>query len=138
MMKNRVEPRHHDGHGLNDRIEIYADDRDNNGASHAYRIVIDITGSRLAIESGCTGKTDEPVARIQFQHGPRELDESTPGCTEAALYAVLIDRLESFQEGPFACHENAQQLEHLYAALALTKARADERASRGVLGKNET
>ncbi len=136
----RIDPIHHDGHGLNDRIEVYADERDHakgGGASHNYRIAIDITGSRLAVESGCTGKTDETVATIQFQHGPRNEDDSKPGITEAALYAVLIDRLEAFQAGPFACSSNAHQLAHLRDALRLTRERVDERAERGVLGYNK-
>ena len=75
-----------------------------------------------------------PLARIQFQHGPRLADGSTPGITEAVLYAILIDRLEGFQAGPLACAANEEQLTHLRACLAAAKARADERAARGVLG----
>ena len=42
-------------------------------------------------------KTFDTVATIQFQRGPRNVEGSTPGITEAVLYAVLIDRLEGFQ-----------------------------------------
>lgn len=122
---------HHDGHGLNDLIDIDHDDRDpfGGGASHRYTVTL-------------SGSTDpywaaNPLARIQFQHGPRKDPKSKPGITEAVLYAILIDRLEAFQSGPFACRENEEQLDHLRACLASTKARADERAARGVLGKNE-
>lgn len=116
--------RHHDGHGLNESITLIADAKDTEtggGASHHYQM--DIEGS--------------PVGFLQFQHGPRHVEGSTPGITEAVLLAVLIDRLEGFQAGPYACAENAVQLEHLRAALDATKARADERAKRNVLGKNE-
>lgn len=113
---------HHDGHGLNESIEIGADPQDPNGggASHDY------TFTMGGVE----------VGRVQFQHGPRQEPGSTPGITEAALLAVLLDRLTAFQAGPYPCEENAEQIKHLEAALALTKKRADERAARQVLGKN--
>jgi len=113
--------KHHDGHGLNESINILADDPDQSGASHVYM------GS---IEAA-------PVLTLQFQKGPRGELGSTPGVTEAAVLAVLIDRLKGFQEGPYACKENAIILSGLEDCLHWTKARADERASRGVLGKNE-
>lgn len=130
---------HHDGHGLNDLMEIRADDRHpvNGNASHRYHVVMDITGTAAAIAAGCTGKTDDMVADVQFQFGPRKEPGSVPGCTEAVLMAILIDRLEGFQSGPYACVENDEQLIHLRAALAATRKRADARAARGVLGKNE-
>lgn len=113
---------HHDGHGLNDSIAIYADDRDANagGASHEYECFIGA----------------EQVANIQFQHGARHEPTSTAGITEAVLLSILIDRLRDFQAGPFACRENAIQITHLEETLHWTRARADARAKRGVLGKN--
>lgn len=114
---------HHDGHGLNESIVLFSDQPDPNagGASHTYIATID----------------GHEVARIQFQHGPRNEPESTPGVTEAVLYAILIDRLKGFQAGPYSCRENAIQLTHLEESLHWTKARADERAKRGVLGRNQ-
>jgi len=113
---------HHDGHGLNESILIEADPQDPNagGASHEYWFTMEGAG----------------VGRIQFQHGPRHEPGSTPGITEGVLLAVLLDRLTAFQAGPYPCEENAEQIKHLEAALALTKKRADERAARMVLGKN--
>lgn len=113
---------HFDGHGLNESLLIETDAPDPNagGAAHLYDFAV----------SGVV------VGRIQFQHGPRAVEGSTPGVTEAAVLAVLIDRLESFQAGPYACEENTTTLHHLDAALRSVKARADARAKRGVLGKN--
>ena len=62
---------------------------------------------------------------------------STPGITENVLLAILIDRLMGFQAGPYACGENGSALAYLKAALSTLKARSDERAARGVLGKSE-
>jgi hypothetical protein len=114
---------HHDGLGLNDLITLVCDAHDPNsgGASHEYMATI---GDRTA-------------ARIAFQHGPRHEPGSTPGITDAVLLVVLIDRLEGFQAGPYACVENDEQLFHLRAALDATQSRARERATRGVLGKNQ-
>lgn len=111
---------HHDGHGLNEAILIEADapDWDAGGASHRYECTI----------------AGADAARIQFQHGPRHVAGSTPGVTEATLLAILIDRLEGFQAGPYACAENDTVLSHLDGALKAVKARADARAARGVLG----
>lgn len=109
---------HHDGHGLNESIEIVADAPGHGGASHLYELSIDGT----------------PIADIQFQKGPRNVKGSTPGATEAALAAVLIDRLQAFQAGAYACHENEMALQMLRGALGFMKARADARAERGVLG----
>ncbi len=121
---------HEDGLGLNDRLRIHADERDPNGggASHDYGVYYDLSGN---------GDHLLKVASIQFQHGPREAEGSVPGVTEAVLYAILIDRLEGFQAGPFACGENQRQLELLRECMAMTRDRAIMRAHRGVLGKNK-
>lgn len=111
---------HHDGHGLNESIEITTDEPDGSGAAHYYDLLI---GGDL-------------IGKIQFQKGPRNVEGSTPGATEAAILAVLIDRLRGFQAGPYSCRENAIQLTKLEEVLHWTKARADARAKRGVLGQN--
>lgn len=112
---------HHDGHGLNESIDLRADDADESGASHSYR--------------GRIGET--VVLDVQFQRGPRNVPGSIAGATEAALLAILIDRIEGFESGPFRCYENVEMLRHLRGALRCTSERAHERARRGVLGRNE-
>ena len=121
---------HHDGHGLNDIITIECDERDPNGggASHNYTAAID-TSEGVNPPSICV--------EVQFQHGPRLLETSTPGATEAVLIAILIDRMEGFQDGPFRCRENAIMLTKLQECMHWLRHRADERARRGVLGKNQ-
>lgn len=111
---------HHDGHGLNESIILITDTPDQSGAAHRYEFYIN---------GGFIGS-------LQFQKGPRNVEGSTPGVTEAAVLAVLIDRLKGFQAGPYSCRENAIQLTKLEETLHWTKARADERAKRGVLGQN--
>lgn len=111
---------HFDGHGLNESIRLEADALDGSGASHRYIAIIG----------------DEVVADIQFQQGPRLEPSSHPGVTEAVLLAILADRMEGFNKGPYSCRENSLVLTKVQEALHWTKHRADERAKRGVLGKN--
>jgi hypothetical protein len=113
---------HRDGHGLADRLTVYADDRDPaaGNASHVYLAFLD----------------DAQVLAVQFQHGPRNEPGSTPGAIDAVLLTVLLDRYRGFQAGPFSCRDNAIVITHLEDALLRMKKRADDRAHRGVLGKN--
>jgi len=117
---------HHDGHGLNESITIKADEPGPGGASHCYDV-----------EIGLEGGSWSQVGRIQFQQGPRNVEGSTPGMTDIALLAIVRHRLESFNAGEFRCRENACAITHIQEAMMWMRERADERAKRGVLGKNE-
>lgn len=139
MCSRVVAPIHHDGLGLNDLIEIRSDgpDEKNGSGVHAYFATMDVSDQYHGPSTAglaARGLVFVTVAEIQFQHGPRTNPGSEPGVTEAVIYAILIDRLESFQDGPFACEENAEQLEHLRACLRITRERAEKRRARGVLG----
>lgn len=117
---------HHDGHGLHESISITAIDKlGPGGANHQYKIEI----------SDKDGKIE--VGRIAYQYGPRNEPLSSPGITDSCLLAIVADRLSSFQNGPFNCEENEKALEHVRMAMDWMKTRADNRASRNVLGKNE-
>ncbi len=112
---------HHDGFGLAESMDIIRKDEIGpGGAYHHYEIRI----------------KDNVVAVIQFQKGPRNEEGSTPGVIEAALYAVLLDRLEHFQAGPFSSRENAIAKTKTEEALMWIQQRVRNRAKRGVLGKN--
>ena len=113
---------HHDGHGLNEAIEIVADELGPGGASHHYNVTYR------------KGEIGTQVADVQFQKGPRDIGGSTPGVTDVALLAIVRDRVEAFQAGEFACQENAMALEGLIMAMDWMRIRADNRADRGVLG----
>jgi len=78
------------------------------------------------------------VCRIQYQHGPRSLDDSTPGILDDDLLAIVQERLEGFQSGPFACEENATALDAVKAARQALGLRVARRVAKGVLGLNET
>lgn len=127
---------HHDGHGLADRIIIEADGPGPGGASHRYDVYVDISGTERAYAQGCTGLSREKVAQIHYQKGPRNESGSSPGVLDSVLLAIVRDRMEAFQAGPYACVENEIVRTAVMQAMQTLKDRADARAARGVLGKN--
>jgi hypothetical protein len=113
---------HIDSFGAAD-IKIVSDDTDPNagGAAHKYSGEID----------------GNPVIAVQFQHGPRGTDGKLTGAIDASLAAILVDRLECFQAGPFAHESNERALNHFRTGLDILRSRAAERKGRGVLGANK-
>jgi hypothetical protein len=113
---------HHDGFGLNDIIEISADDPDPNAghASHHYRFYND----------------GELCGELNYQHGPRHEEGSTDGLTDEAILCAILHRYRGFQSGPFRCRENAIVITKLEEAVHWMHARARTRAKQRVLGKN--
>lgn len=56
----------------------------------------------------------------------------------AVVAAIVIDRLRSFQSGPFSCRENALALTKCEEAMQWLHSRTLERMRRGVEGTNAT
>ena len=77
------------------------------------------------------------VTRIQFQHGPRGIEGSSPGIFDDDLLAIIEDRMAGFQSGPFACEENAVALARIREAREALGLRVARRIAQGVLGANE-
>ena len=114
----------HKSNKANNDIEVVAMDGPGpGGASHRYR---------LSYPNG----TDLCVLLLEFQNGPIK-EVGVNGITHEALLAVLIDRMKGFQEGEFACHENAIALSNLKGALRCLLVRTAEREARGVEGTHE-
>lgn len=113
----------HRVNGLNEAIEIVANEPGAGGASHLYCIT-------LPIELG--SRTFE--WRIKFQEGPIQTPADFNGLTNEALLTVVIDRMRGFQSGKFACRENAIALTHLEDALMWLQKRTRDRMARGVEG----
>lgn len=126
---------HHDGFGLNEACIIEADEPGPGGASHKYTIRRVLTEEERIGQARRrpTGET-VIVAEIQFQKGPRTEHTSTPGCLESALLAIVVDRMASFNAGPFSSRENAVVKTHCEDAMNWLWRRAKSRVSRGVLG----
>lgn len=110
---------------VNDQLVIdVVDEPGAGGANHDYII-------RVPLKSGVT-RNDA----ILFQNGPIA-EVGVNGVTQEALLAIVIDRLRSFQRGPFSCRENALALTKCEEALHWLQQRTLERMRRGVEGQNK-
>ncbi len=76
--------------------------------------------------------------RIWWQDGPmnREEDEHAGGAFVEDVLNAVIDRLTFYQEGKFACEENAHALHALMVAQEHMDDRIRDRTERSVLGKH--
>ncbi len=106
------------------------------GANHRYEITgFDSFGNP---SNGYTETSFDPGPRLTvlFQNGPIK-ESGVNGITQEVLLAVVIDRLRSFQEGPFRCRENAIALTHVEKALMWLQRRTVARIKRGVEGTHQ-
>jgi hypothetical protein len=78
---------------------------------------------------------DGPAVQLDilFQKGPIK-ETGLLGVTNESLLAVVADRLQCFQAGPYACADNAEALEHTLRAMSCLQRRTIERINRGVEG----
>lgn len=103
----------------NDVIKVEAMDGPGpGGASHHYKIDV---------------PSQSPAINLNFQNGAIS-EVGVNGITHEVLLAILIDRLEGFQSGPFANDYNGAALNHLQSAAGCLHDRTRERMSRGVEG----
>lgn len=112
------------------------DEPGSGGACHLY----EITGFNTGSNGSCpdSNKHGDPVSkmRVLFQNGPIG-EVGVNGITSEALMAICIDRLRSFQAGPYACHENAIALTKLEESLMWLQRRTVARIKRGVEGTHQ-
>jgi hypothetical protein len=71
------------------------------------------------------------ASAIRFQNGPIK-EVGVNGITQEALLAIVMDRLRSFQAGPYACRENAVALTYIETAQMWLQKRTRDRLARGV------
>jgi hypothetical protein len=101
------------------------------GACHLYGIGGFLTNSNVSAD-----EKEQTYLKFVFQNGPIK-EVGVNGVTHEAFLAVLIDRMRSFQAGPYACRENAIALTHLEDALGWLQKRTVARIKRGVEGTHE-
>lgn len=129
----------------NDRLCITVlDEPGPGGANHLYMISGFDTSTNPAklIADEMDG---EPVDLAIKQSGAVPLifqngaigDVGVNGITHEALLAILIDRLESFQTGPYKSNYNADALYHLQAAMHVLHRRTRDRMAQGIEGTME-
>ncbi len=107
------------------KIEV-TDEPGPDGANHVY--VISTQSGKGQTGSGRFYHT------IRFQNGPIK-EVGLNGITQEVLLAIVIDRLRSFQAGPYPCHANLTALYHCGEALTWLKIRTERRLARGVEGE---
>lgn len=99
--------------------EVYHEEDFNFNAPHTFNYGIAETG--------------ELLGTIHFQEGPIKENGVNGVCNED-LIAMVICRLEHFQESEYACRENALAITKLEEALLWLRKRTMGREKRGVEG----
>lgn len=99
---------------------VVTDEPGSGGANHHYQVRI---------------PNQAPVS-ISFQNGPIN-EAGVNGLTHEVLIAILIDRMQAFQSGPFSCRENSLALTKLQEAQHWLLERTKGRMVRGVEGTHK-
>lgn len=109
----------------NEPLKLFADDeRGPGGANHSYEIRwVDKFGGRV-------------WSYIKLQNGPIG-EAGVNGVTNEVLLAIVADRLKAFQEGAYACPENATALAGVNLVLDTLHSRTRDRRKRGVEGTSK-
>jgi len=76
------------------------------------------------------------LSTICFQKGPLK-EHGVNGIHNEDLISIVIDVLESYQDSPFRCRENALAITKLDEALHWLRHRTNERVARGVEGTSQ-
>src|SRR6185312_9226683 len=100
----------------NDKLVVQVlDEPGSGGANHLYHI----TGfnSSSNVSDPWTARHGQPAehSTILFQNGPIN-EVGVNGLTHEALLAILIDRMEGFQAGPYASADNQEALDAMRTA----------------------
>lgn len=82
------------------------------------------------------GAAFECLAKIDFQEGPIK-ENGVNGVNNEDLIAMVITRLEGFQNSEFNCRDNAIAITHLEDALLRLRKRTMGRENRGVEGTHQ-
>ena len=110
----------HHGNTLNDSIELRGRYETPDGAMSEYWMFGRSKGD-LQFQTGLKFQTGNPADEIN-------------GISNEVLLAIVRDRLEGFQSGPFACDKNRHALVQVIGAMSALQDRTAERVERGVEG----
>lgn len=117
----------HRVNGLNESINIHVMDQPGQGGACHHYVIEPIA------QDHPQGAINPCV--IKFQNGPVK-EAGVNGLSQEALAAVIIDRLRSFQAGPYACRDNDKALACFEEGMMWLQKRTRERMARGVEGTN--
>lgn len=126
-----------EGDSANHQLKIEVTDAPGQGgANHRYEITgfdTSTNGSDDSLGRVLAGVTSNVVL---FQNGPIK-EFGVNGMTHEAFMAIVIDRLRSFQNGPFACESNQKAMDYAMLSLDFLKDRTRARIARGVEGTHQ-
>lgn len=110
-----------------EHTEVFAvDEKGQGNANHVYEV-------KRKIDKTKTGQTIEVLGTIVFQKGPIK-EAGINGIHNEDLLAIVIDRLQGFEKGPYTCAENKRALVDLYGAMLHLQKRTKKREARSVEG----
>jgi hypothetical protein len=104
---------------------VAVDEKGAGNANHKYYV--------MPTESEFVGLGMTTYYEVEFQNGAIK-ENGINGIHNEDLIAIVIDRLQGFQDGDFACRENALALTKLEEALLWLNKRTNDRINRGVEG----
>ena len=107
--------------------EIHAIDEPEFGANHIYCI--------SPIKRAPDAIVGE-YSQVKFQKGPIK-EYGVNGCHNEDLLIIVLDRLQSLNQGKFACRENSLAITKIEEALHWLNHRTADRVKRGVEGTYE-
>jgi hypothetical protein len=114
------------------RVEVL-DEPGVGGACHHYGL----SGfSTRENPSATPGYDDETMYHLIFQNGPIA-EAGVNGITNESLLAIVLDRLNGFQQSEYKCRENALAITKIEEAMHWMLHRTRSRESRGVEGTHE-
>lgn len=126
LTSHRVNP-------ANDKLVIEVLDAPGSGGAHHFYSITGFDTAKNPANAPDGYASSFGRLPIIFQNGPIG-EVGVNGVTHEALLAILIDRMQSFQAGPFSCRENALALTKLEEAQQWLQARTRGRMARGVEG----
>lgn len=113
------------GHKVNPANDVISitvtDEPGSGGANHHYAL------------AASPDHPNFPPIELAFQNGPIN-EVGVNGLTHEALIAIVIDRMQGFQKGPYSSRENAIALTKLEEAQHWLLHRTRERMARNVEG----
>lgn len=125
-----------EGDSANHQLSIdVLDQPGQGGANHRYLVAGFNTESNAPRDTFDKYSARERI-EVLFQNGPIK-EFGVNGVTQEALLAIVIDRLRSFQAGPFACESNQKALDYTLLALSFLQDRTRARIARGVEGTHQ-
>lgn len=90
-------------------------------------------GTRVSNGPGLAIRWQSQLWRGRYQDPPEE----PSGAFVQTVLLAAIDQLRHYQIGPYPSPHNARAIEHVLKAIDELRARAEDRANRGVLGMDE-